>query len=179
MDPSFCLRQSQVQLRLTLYCLCNKNSSDPLLVPDCLFSFCRLHVSQALPDWADAGQGQSRTQDTGQRAKLPEEAQWTNSLWFTRSWWLKVSETLANGERDYRKSVMGPPIPGHVILGHQMSQEWRTSTANQRCTPGSCNSLRCGDLLVTEFWEAVLTFKDRGSHTWKIRDPPQVDICTI
>lgn len=56
--------------------------------------------------------GQSRTPDTVQRAELSEEAQWTNSLWFTRSWWLKVAETLANGQRDYRKSAMGPPIPG-------------------------------------------------------------------
>lgn len=29
MDPSFCLRQSQVQLRLTLYCLCNKQQLRP------------------------------------------------------------------------------------------------------------------------------------------------------
>lgn len=33
MDPSFCLRQSQVQLRLTLYCLCNKQQLRPTPCP--------------------------------------------------------------------------------------------------------------------------------------------------
>lgn len=51
--PGKAMKYRREMLRLILYCFCNKSiNSDPFLVPGCLFSFCRLQISQGSPDFA-------------------------------------------------------------------------------------------------------------------------------